>query len=71
VPSGTGRLAVYIWDRFGDLVRTLVDEADPPLGDRDLLWDGKNDAGQALQSGQFIWRVSVDGAAESRLVRLT
>jgi photosystem II stability/assembly factor-like uncharacterized protein len=30
VPPGANRFAVYIWDRFGEHVRTLVDEASTP-----------------------------------------
>jgi hypothetical protein len=70
VPAGAGRLTVRIWDRFGDQVRTLVDEANPRGGSRTLTWDRTDDAGQALPGGHFIWRVTVDQTSESRLVHL-
>ena len=71
VPAGAGRLAVWIWDRFGELVRTLVDEPNPAAGVRELAWDRTDDAGAALPPGYFIWRAMVGSASESRLVRLS
>jgi len=71
VPVDTSRLTVHIWDRFGEHVRTLVDEATPRAGARDLVWDRRNDAGETVVPGFFIWRVTADGTPESRLVRLS
>jgi flagellar hook assembly protein FlgD len=70
VPVNTSRLTVRIWDRFGDHVRTLVDEANPLAGYRVLSWDRTDEAGHALPPGYFIWRVTVDQTSESRLVCL-
>lgn len=70
VPANASRLTVRIWDRFGDHVRTLVDEANPLVGGRTLSWDRTDDAGHALPPGYFIWRVTVDQTSESRLVFL-
>jgi hypothetical protein len=70
VPAHAARLTVRIWDRFGDHVRTLVDEANPSAGHRVLSWDRTDDAGHALPPGYFIWRVTVDQTSESRLVLL-
>ena len=70
VPARAARLTVRIWDRFGDHVRTLVDEANPSAGHRVLSWDRTDDAGRALPPGYFIWRVTVDQTSESRLVLL-
>lgn len=70
VPAGASRLTVRIWDRFGDSVRLLLDESNPDAGDRQLGWDGSSDDGDTAAPGCFIWRVTVDGASESRLVLL-
>jgi flagellar hook assembly protein FlgD len=70
VPANTSRWTVRIWDRFGDHVRTLVDEAKPLAGHRVLSWDRTDGAGHALPPGYFIWRVTVDQTSESRLVLL-
>jgi photosystem II stability/assembly factor-like uncharacterized protein len=70
VPANASRLTVRIWDRFGEYVRTLIDEANPSAGSRMLTWDRTDDAGQKQAPGHFIWRVTVDGVSESRLVRI-
>jgi photosystem II stability/assembly factor-like uncharacterized protein len=70
VPAHASRVTVRIWDRFGDQVRTLVDEPNPSGGSRTLVWDRTDDAGQILPAGYFIWRVTIDQTSESRLVRL-
>ncbi len=59
-----------IWDRFGDLVRQLVDETEPPDGARTVEWDGADDTGRALASGSFIVRVTADGRSESQIVQV-
>jgi photosystem II stability/assembly factor-like uncharacterized protein len=71
VAAGASRLTVRIWDRFGEQVRTLIDEARPAPGERTLEWDRKDDASRDLPPGQFILRVTVDDTSESRLVHLT
>jgi photosystem II stability/assembly factor-like uncharacterized protein len=70
IPPNATRLAVYIWDRFGEFVRTLVDEANPSSGTRTLQWDRTDKSGQVLPPGIFIWRVLVDQVTESRLVQM-
>ena len=70
VAANSKRLAVWIWDRFGELVRTLVDETNPASGARVLEWDRTDVSGKTLASGYFIWRITVDDMSESRLVRV-
>jgi flagellar hook assembly protein FlgD len=70
VPADASRLTVRIWDRFGDHVRTLVDEANPSGGGRTLVWDRTDDAGQLRPPGYVICRVTVDETSESRLARI-
>lgn len=70
VAANSKRLAVWVWDRFGELVRTLVDETNPASGVRVLEWDRTDVSGKPLAPGYFIWRVTVDGMSESRLVRV-
>ena len=70
VPANASRLTVRIWDRFGDQVRTLVDELHPSSGSRTLVWDRTDDVSQTLPAGYFIWRVTIDQTSESRLVRV-
>jgi len=65
VPAGAGRLTVRVWDRFGDLVATPVDQMKPPAGQRTIEWErGQRDP------GHFILRVTVDNVSESHIVHV-
>lgn len=70
LPENAQKVTLDIWNQFGAYVRTLVDESNPSAGQKSVVWDGKNDAGETLPSGIFIYRLTVDGNAESRVIRL-
>ncbi|HSH59598.1 MAG TPA: YCF48-related protein [Acidimicrobiales bacterium] len=70
VPAGASRFVVNIWERFGELVRHLVDETSPDAGPKTVEWDLTDDDGRPLEPGRFIVRVTVDGQSESRLLRM-
>jgi hypothetical protein len=70
VPANSKRLAEWIWDRFGELVRTLVDEPNPAAGEHMLDWERTDASGQPLGPGYFIWRATIDDASQSRLLRM-
>jgi photosystem II stability/assembly factor-like uncharacterized protein len=70
IPPGASRLTVRIWDRFGDPVRVLADETAPAAGARELRWNRTSDAGAVVPRGYYIWRATIDGRSESRLVHL-
>jgi photosystem II stability/assembly factor-like uncharacterized protein len=71
VPETAQTVRLDVWNQFGAYVRNLVDEDHPGAGHKSVIWDGKNDAGEALPPGIFIYRLTVDGNAESRVIRLT
>lgn len=50
-------VSLRIFDINGQLVRTLVDQ-DLPAGKHERLWDGKNDSGNFVASGIYIYRIS-------------
>ncbi len=52
--SGTVQLAVYALT--GQLVRTLVN-GEHPAGHYPLVWDGRDDTGQAVASGLYIYQM--------------
>jgi photosystem II stability/assembly factor-like uncharacterized protein len=70
IPTDASRLAVTVWERFGDRVRRLADETGPTAGVRTVEWDVTNDVGEPLDPGSFIVRVTVDGHSESRTVQV-
>jgi len=65
VPAGSQRATLHIWNRFGKEMRTLVDEKKPAVGSREIVWDRKDDRGQAVRHGVYIYRVTIDDNAES------
>ncbi len=70
VPEGAGHARLDIWDRFGRLVRRLLDEDGPAPGPRQLRWDCTDDSGEPVEPGAIIYRLTVDDRAESRMIWL-
>ena len=60
VPQEAQTLSVVFYDRFAGKVRTLLEEANPTKGDREIVWDLRDDEGQKLLPGQFMVRVTCD-----------
>jgi flagellar hook assembly protein FlgD len=61
--SSAVRLTIY--NLVGQLMRTLVD-AQKPAGRHDLVWDGRNERGERLPSGVYLYRIE---AGDFRAVR--
>jgi len=55
-----GHVVLRIYDVAGRLVRTLVD-ADLPAAEHVQVWDGRDNAGQAVPSGTYYCRMSAEG----------
>src|SRR5262249_26314741 len=70
VPAGTSRLGLNVWDRFGDHIRRLSTETEPPPGERVVEWDVTNDDGVALEPGYYVVRLTADDRSESKIVRI-
>ena len=68
LPENTSKVTLDIWDRFGEYIRKLVDEDNPVPGQKSVVWDCKNDAGETLPPGIFIYRLTVDGNGESGVI---
>lgn len=62
--SAQAKVVLQIYNPLGQLVRTLVDETQP-AGYKKSNWDGKNDAGERVPSGVYIYRLSVSAAGAS------
>ena len=71
VPTDAGRLIVCIWDHFAKHVRRLIDEDKPRSGARTLQWDGSDDEGRTLPTGEYLICVTADGHSESQIVQVT
>ena len=55
VPKFT-KVALKIYNLTGQEVRTLIDE-NQSAGYRSVIWDGKNNLGQSVSSGIYIYRL--------------
>jgi len=64
------RVSLQIFNVRGERVRTVVD-AKLGAGRRVLTWDGRNEAGIAVGSGLYFYRVTVDDRSVTRkLIRM-
>jgi photosystem II stability/assembly factor-like uncharacterized protein len=70
VPTGAKRLTIEVWDRFGAPMGRLIDESEPASGHRALTWGFLTDSGTLLPDGYYIYRLTIDGESESRIVQL-
>ncbi len=70
LPENAKRVTIDIWDQFGAHICKLVDERDQSAGLKSVIWDGTNEDQERLPPGIFIYRLTVDGNAESRIIRL-
>jgi flagellar hook assembly protein FlgD len=52
-------------DVSGWLLRTLVDQAQGE-GNKDVTWDGRNEAGHPVATGTYFYRLSAPGFTQTR-----
>ncbi|MBC7186784.1 MAG: Ig-like domain-containing protein [Calditrichaeota bacterium] len=64
-----GRVTVKVYNIYGQLVRTLVDEQ-VAAGYHTLLWDGRDEYGQAVSSGVYYYRMVSGTFVETRKMAL-
>jgi hypothetical protein len=60
-----GLVEIRIYDVTGRLIRTLVDEK-RPTGFHSLKWDGRDNAGRAVASGTYFYKLTAPEVKESR-----
>ncbi|RPJ45343.1 MAG: T9SS C-terminal target domain-containing protein [Candidatus Latescibacterota bacterium] len=61
-----------VYDIGGRLVRTLVDREQRAIGSHETVWDGRNDAGDAVSSGIYLYRLEAgafQGTKKMTLIR--
>lgn len=59
-----------IYDMAGREVRTLIAPAEYAAGKHAVVWDGKDNAGQAVASGQYIYRLEFGSFVKSKVMTL-
>ena len=50
------RVELAIYNLLGQQIRTLVN-ADQPVGEHQVQWDGRNDAGKQVSSGIYFYQL--------------
>jgi hypothetical protein len=65
VPLGDGAMTLRIYDVSGRLVRTLVNGAQM-AGQKTVTWDGRNEAGNAVATGIYLYRLTGPGFERTR-----
>lgn len=63
-------VSLRILDLRGRNVRTLVSEDQISGNDYEVLWDGRNDAGQQVPSGTYMASLVVRGVTQARFLTL-
>jgi hypothetical protein len=62
-------VTLRIYNILGHEIRTLV-HGSPPGGTQMVVWDGKNDLGQAVSSGVYVYRLEATGTVITRKMLL-
>jgi FlgD Ig-like domain len=63
--SGRVQVDLSIFDMTGRRVRTLVNDVHP-AGDHAVVWDGRDDRGNRVASGIYVYRFRAGGTNQSR-----
>jgi hypothetical protein len=61
-----GHVSLKVYNVAGQLVRTLVDEVQSPESVEPVIWDGRNNAGHAVSSGVYFYRLTTKGFTKTR-----
>jgi len=63
-------ISLRIYDMTGREVRALISPSEYTAGKHAVVWDGKDNIGQAVSSGQYIYRLEFGGFVKSRTMML-
>jgi hypothetical protein len=65
----TGDVQLVVYNLLGQMVRTLS-SGTRSGGTYSIIWDGRDDAGQPVSSGTYIYRLQTDGNVQTRRMLL-
>ncbi len=63
--SRSSLVRLEIFNLLGQKIKTLVDGAQPS-GDYRAPWDGRDHRGEAVTSGVYLYRLTIDGVTQTR-----
>ncbi len=64
-----GNVQLGIYNLRGQLIRTLISQ-DMPIGEHSVIWDGKNESGQLVPSGTYIYRIKINNFEDTKKMEL-
>lgn len=64
-----GHVTIRVYNLRGEIVRTLVD-TQRSMGEYAAVWDGKNDRGSSVASGQYFYQLSIGDFVTSKKLLL-
>ncbi len=67
--DASARTILSVYNARGQLIRSLVDEL-LPVGSHSRVWDGKDNAGQSVGSGIYLYRLSNGNQLQTRKMLL-
>jgi hypothetical protein len=70
VPADAQTLSINVWNRFGVHVACPISEDNPQPGRSTFSWDFRDDSGEMLEPGFYIYRITIDDDSESRIIRV-
>jgi hypothetical protein len=65
VAATSGRAEITVFDLLGRRQRTLLD-GHVPAGEREVVWDGRDDSGAQTPAGVYLCRVRTDDIVQTR-----
>jgi hypothetical protein len=65
VAAKGGHAEIAVFDLLGRRLRTLLD-GQVPAGEREVAWDGRDDAGARVPAGVYLCRVRTDDIVQTR-----
>ena len=68
--NSSGRISVMIYDVAGRLVRRLIDNQWYPIGEHEIIWDGKSQKGGDAASGIYLYRIQAGDFSQVRRMLL-
>ncbi len=71
VLTATATVTVLVTDRTGNTIKTLVKDASRAPGYYSDTWDGKNEAGQVLASGAYLYVIEYETGGQTYRYDLT
>ena len=61
----SSKIDLIIYNVHGQKIRTLINESNTASGEHDMVWDGKDDAGNTVATGIYICRLESNGKIKS------